>query len=127
MTPPVPGADALALWFGSWPSFHDAEVLDLHLRRAGTSLLNIYTWRMTNQVDERGYFVLNKQVIVTLRLENISELVLEDFSSQNVINGLNIVPAEGGYTVTLDALYGICGAITAGQVSVAFSPGELSE
>jgi hypothetical protein len=33
------GADAVRQWFGSWPNFHDAEVISLSLARKGLSVL----------------------------------------------------------------------------------------
>jgi Immunity protein 50 len=29
--PDIAGADDVVRWFGEWPSFHDAEVLSVHL------------------------------------------------------------------------------------------------
>ena len=31
MTPNIPGADSIVSWFGRWPSFHDAEIMTLHV------------------------------------------------------------------------------------------------
>jgi len=56
--PDIPGASDLFAWFGFWPSFHDGEVLSLHLDRAGSSQLRVHTWEGTHQVDSRGYGVL---------------------------------------------------------------------
>jgi hypothetical protein len=53
-----------------WPTFHDAEVLSLTLERKGLSRPRVHTWHMTNQVDERGHYVLTKQIAVGHILQN---------------------------------------------------------
>src|SRR5712692_434714 len=50
----IDGARELHDWFGYWPSFHDAEIIRLHLNRRGSSSLVIHTWEMTKEVDEKG-------------------------------------------------------------------------
>jgi hypothetical protein len=45
---------------------------------------------MTRDVDEKGYFILDKHVVVLFSLEKIVALKLEGFSSQNVIYGLTL-------------------------------------
>lgn len=37
VTDEVPVSSELIRWFGYWPSFHDAEVLEIELRRTGHS------------------------------------------------------------------------------------------
>ena len=47
----IEGAKNLRDWFGYWPSFHDAEVILLHLNRSDASTLAVHTWEMTKEVD----------------------------------------------------------------------------
>jgi hypothetical protein len=70
--PDVPGASDLFAWFGYWPTFHDGEVLSLHLDRAGVSHLRVHTWERTNDLDSLRSYVVRKHVIVTFFLEGIS-------------------------------------------------------
>lgn len=84
----IEGAQQLYDWFGYWPSFHDAEVLSLHLNRSGTSSLVLHTWEMTKELDERGYYILTKHVVVEFVMKEIVELNVNGFSQQNVIFGL---------------------------------------
>ena len=120
--PDLPGAEALAAWFGGWPSFHDAEIHELHLNRRGLSTLKLQTWSMTNAVDEKGFFVCEKYVLVTFSLAQIEQLVLEDFSHQNVIFELGLEPSEAGWVLTLNPCYVLSGIIQAKQITVAFEP-----
>ena len=54
----VAGSRELLNWFGYWPSFHDAEVISLTLNRRGASCLLLYTWEMTEEINERGQYIL---------------------------------------------------------------------
>lgn len=56
----IDGAQELYDRFGYWPSFHDAEIISLHLSRASPSSLIIHTREMTDQLDERNFYVLTK-------------------------------------------------------------------
>jgi hypothetical protein len=39
--PDIIGADRVLATFGRWPSFHDAEIVRLHLERDGLSTISI--------------------------------------------------------------------------------------
>ena|SRR5712675_522583 len=129
-TPPdAPGADAVVSWFGYWPSFHDAEVLHVHLNRHGISRLSLHTWQMTNRTHEaegKHDFVTEKHVVVTFELTAISDLELFDFSVQNVLAGLELVRNGDSFRLRLDPSYGIGGRIDAGQVTISITPGRPS-
>ncbi len=61
----ISGAAELHDWFGYWPSFHDAEIVSLHLNRQGRSSLRLLTWEMTKDIDEKGYYVLTKHALAS--------------------------------------------------------------
>jgi hypothetical protein len=121
---PVPGADHLIAWFGEWPSFHDAEVLNVHLDRTGPSRVQIHTWKRTNDLDGEGYYIVAKHVVVTFQLQGVNELALDGFSAQNVISGLSLQQKDTGYELMLWPCYGIAGSLTANEISIAFEPGR---
>ncbi len=138
----VSGGPELLAWFGYVPSFHDAEIIGLHLNRTGPSTLRIHTWDVTGKVDSKGFFVHEKDVVVTFTLEEIESLELEGFSHQNVIGGLelNRIAAETSkfgmqsirpprsqpdfYEIVLHPCYGLAGTIRAWGVSLALAPGK---
>lgn len=112
MIPEIKGIEEVVSWFGEWPSFHDAEVLELHLDRAGRSWIKIYhTW--------------TKQAVVTFNMENVTDLELADFSQQNVIGDLELKETPTGLRLTLTPCYGLAGYLEAERMSVELSPGEL--
>lgn len=120
----ITGAQELYDWFGFWPSFHDAEVIELHLNRRAPSCLAIHTWEMTNRLDSKGYYELEKHVVVEFTFEDISALSLEGFGQQNVIFGLAIEKTEAGFRLTLDPCYGLSGSIAAERMSISLTPGK---
>src|SRR5579863_6498910 len=93
----IHGASELLDWFGYWPSFHDAEIVSLHLNRGENSSLRVHTWEMTKEVDEKGYYVLAKHVVVEFILEAVSGLSLNGFNHQNVIFGLEVEKIDSGF------------------------------
>ena len=86
----IEGAQQLHDWFGYWPTFHDAEIISLHLNRKNPSILKIHTWEMTSEVDEAGHYVMAKDVVVDFMIDISGaddSLELYGFSHQNVIFG----------------------------------------
>ena len=61
-------------WFGQVPSFHDAEILSLHLHRKGPSVLRLHGWINTGEVGQSGYFVLDRHAVVTFTLSEVMDL-----------------------------------------------------
>lgn len=122
----ITGAQELYDWFGVWPDFHDAEIINLHLNRCGSSHLAVHTWAMTKQIDSRGYYELEKHLVVSFILDEVSALSLEGFNAQNVIFGLAIERIETGFRLTLDPCYGVSGSIEAKSISIRLTPGQPS-
>ena len=134
----VPGGADLVRWFGQVPSFHDAEILSLHLRRKGQSVLRLHGWN-TGEVGQDGYFVLDRHVIVTFTLDGVMDVQLDGFNIQNVIGGLilrrapdrperrghlALDPLPQDIEIELEPCYGLSGLIRARAVSVTFEPGK---
>ena len=135
----VPGGAKLVRWFGRVPSFHDAEILSLCLRRKGLSILRLHGWIMTGAVGPGGYAVLDRHAVVTFTLDGVMDLQLDGFSVQNVIGGLILRrapdrPERRGYLalkplpqdieIELEPCYGLDGLIRARSVSITFEPGK---
>jgi len=122
----IHGAAELHDWFGYWPNFHDAEIINLHLNRTGSSSLRVHTWETTKDVDQKGYYVLAKHIVVEFVFETVSGLSLNGFSQQNVIFRLGIEKTDTGYGLTLDECYGLAGSIEAEKMSLRVTPGKPS-
>jgi len=120
----VEGARGLYDWFGYWPNFHDAEVISLHLNRRGSSSLSLHTWELSKDVDEKGYFILSKHVVVEFVMKEVVGLSLNGFNHQNVISGLAIEPSEGAYRLVLENCYGVAGYLEAKDISIRLTLGK---
>jgi Immunity protein 50 len=83
--------------FGQWPSFHDAEVISIELFRdpRGTSepslRAKIYVFEATSEVDDRGFYILKNQEVVTILFSGIDNSSIAGFNQQNVLSDLVIV------------------------------------
>lgn len=120
------GADLLAWFDGHVPSFHDAEIISVSLDRNGTvANLAIHTWEMTTDIDEAGYFINRKHVVVSFELSGATDLSLTGFNHQNVISGLSIEKMQNGsYSLSIEPCYGLSGSIEARTLRVTLEPGE---
>ena len=97
----IDGSGKLTDIFGYWPSFHDAEVLELSLMRgdvdpeAGRYVfpvlqVRIHLWEITSEVDAQGYLVTRHYTLTTLRFHDVDEFKMEGFNHQNAILGLSV-------------------------------------
>lgn len=122
----IPGGPELLQWFeGRMPSFHDAEVLGLSLDRASAcAILNVHAFEMTSEVDDRGYFVCTRHVVVTFKLSRISRIELDGFNHQNALDALEVSrTGDGEIRVDLDPAYGLGGFIQARELEISITPG----
>src|SRR5262249_38275731 len=103
----IGNSEKLTEMFGYWPSFHDAEVIDLSLSRGDVRpdegiyifpLLEttIHLWEMTNKVNEKGFYILHKHTLAVLQFHDVHELELSGFNHQNAIFGLSFGMEERG-------------------------------
>jgi hypothetical protein len=120
----VPGGPTLIEWFGRVPHFHDAELLEINLASQGKSTLRIHAFRMTDEVDERGYYVLDKHVVVTITLEGVTHVSLNDFNLVGIIGDLEVIAVPGGVQLAWDGSYGVQGTLCAQQMRIDLQPGK---
>jgi hypothetical protein len=118
----IPGAAELSDWFGGFPSFHDANA-QLQLTGEGTGWLKVSGARMTNRVDENGYFILEKHFVATLFFEEIKSISLSDFMpGQMIIGQLDFKKIDDAIEIGFDTAYGLAGTISAGRIRIVFEP-----
>ncbi|OBZ96160.1 hypothetical protein ADU59_07300 [Pararhizobium polonicum] len=125
----IPGGEALIAYFGHVPFFHDGEITQVVLNRRSTSTISIHIWGMDPV----------KHAVVTLLIDDIIDLELENFSPQNVIGDLIIRPlperddrrdyyprsqTESDVEIVFVPIYGLAGVLRAGSVSLTFVPGK---
>ena len=91
--------------FGYWPSFHDAEVLELNFWRGDVEpevdryvfpvlKVVLHLWEMTGETDPQGFLVRRHHTLATLSFSDVDEFRMEGFNHQNAILGLSIIRQE---------------------------------
>ncbi len=112
--------------FGYWPSFHDAPVRDWRLS-ADSAFLELETWEMTSEVDDKGYFVLTKRHFIGFEFADFVTTDFRSFGSDNILFELGFSSAEdfkstGSFSVELDSAMGSdrCGSFRARSGAVQF-------
>jgi hypothetical protein len=126
------GGQALIERFGGVPSFHDSTLDQLTLAD-GNATLTIRAFRMTSEVDQNGYFILDNHVTVTVHLDGVSGLALSGNASSTIsclgIRRLEAEvpriqtcegPTEGDLEISIETSYGLEGSIYARQITLSF-------
>jgi len=95
----IAGRELLIDHLGSWPTFHDYEVVSITLERAPWLTTATCDMRATFYVfdlDKRHEDQQRKQGLAELLFRGIDDLRLEGFNHQNPIMGLSIVRDTSG-------------------------------
>jgi hypothetical protein len=66
----VENGERLVQAMGYWPSFHDANVVDV-IRGGDFFSVKIHVFAMTDKVDADGYYVLDKHHLVTFEFRKV--------------------------------------------------------
>jgi hypothetical protein len=94
----ITNEEALTDIFGHFPSFHDAEIISIHLERDGEDApfleAKIHVFETTDKVDAQGRYVLKNHTLVTFRFTMIVMGEIKWFNHQNVLALLDIVEVE---------------------------------
>jgi hypothetical protein len=123
----IPGAPELINWFGHFPSCHDANVVKFAIHGDGSGLMEVDAHQMTDKVDAKGYFVLDKHCRITFRFDGIQSVQLADFRpGQAILYDLKISRSEGEFLFGINTSYGFAGHIRMKSLRVEFSPRPTS-
>jgi hypothetical protein len=101
----IAGSEKLTKIFGYWPSFHDAEVHELHFLRGNIQpekgvygfpflTLKIHVWELTKDVDSKGYLILRHHTLATLRFRDVADFQMQGFNHQNAMMELALASQE---------------------------------
>ncbi len=123
VVPCIAGAELLVAIFGYWPSFHDADVVELGLKRRAhdegcygptlEALIHAIDFETTGPIGLDGRHPLRHSVLVRLRFWDVVELRLEGFNLQNKLHGLTITDIRGWqleralWAVRFDSTFGV--------------------
>src|SRR5690242_1608664 len=119
----IPGAAELSDWFGGFPSFHDAKA-EFQINSDGTGWLRTSGFRMGDQVDAEGFYVLEKRFVALFYFNEITSVSITDFMpGQVILDELDIKKTDGAIQVNfIDTAWGASGYVEAKSVRVEFEP-----
>jgi|GEM_PF-1567265 len=129
----LPGGAEVVDWFGFAPSFHDATLERLELAN-NTATLVLAAFRMTDKVDDQGFFVLDKHALITIVLRRVSGISLSG-DAASIVSSLTIAPvrsesrwhsvpgpAIGDFQISWESSYGLEGALFAPELLLSVQP-----
>ncbi|MFY9673728.1 MAG: Imm50 family immunity protein [Terriglobales bacterium] len=92
----IVGSEKLITIFGYWPSFHDAEIVELNFWRGDVQpekgiydfpvlTLKVHLWELTTKTDREGYLITRYHTFTILRFYDVDDFQMEGFNHQNAI------------------------------------------
>ena len=113
----VEGVERVVRAFGYWPSFHDANLRDIHHDESGKGAVTftLGAFEMTREVEERvwngvvgQYFILTKHHDVCFRFDDVAEVVLPKHGDiLDVLEVGNERDEDGRFLVVLESTIGL--------------------
>jgi hypothetical protein len=113
----VSGSSQLTGAMGYWPSFHDANVVNVS-RARGSITVAVHVFAMTDQVDAAGYYILEKHHLVTLALEGVQSSSLPPDYSSDCLSQLSFHRAGASICVAFESHMDSGGEVTCKSVAV---------
>ena len=115
--------------FGQWPSFHDAEIVNISLDRAGMAgelspILQcaILMFGKTDKIGADASDVLTTHNLITLRFLGIEDIQFQGFNNQNVLWDLIVEEISGQngmkYNVEFSTSYGMSGSLVCTAIHI---------
>ena len=120
----IPGGQALIDWFGRVHRFHDADLFEIILASNGSSVLRMRTFQMTDKVDDKGYFILEKHAVVTITLDQVTHAALTNFNLPGIVSDLEITRFEDQFQVAWYGSYGVEGTLRTKHLQISFVPAK---
>jgi hypothetical protein len=103
--------------YGRWPMFHDAKVSNYvaPTQESQSLAITVHTWQMTDKVDAKGYFVLEKHALVSFRFDAIFDVEMVAFDADNILFGIELFPSSdsSSFRVVLDSVMDKSGSFSA--------------
>lgn len=130
----IEGSKKLTDTFGYWPSFHDAEVIELRFWRGDVEpdadryvfpilTVQLHVWELTNE-ENGGFLSRRYHTLATLRFHDVNEFRMEGFNHQNAILGLSIIREERSqgpspvFAVHFDPAHGMGASFICSRVEI---------
>ena len=97
--------------------------MSFQLDGEGNGILKAKAFRMTDKIDEKGYFVLEKHCFVTLHFEEVTEVNLRGFMpGQAILYAPDIEKAGQEFIVSVNSSYGFDGVLKMKGLRIELEP-----
>ncbi|MET0027611.1 MAG: Imm50 family immunity protein [Candidatus Thiodiazotropha sp.] len=101
--------------YGEWPSFHDAEIMQITLKRGEkpgkyanlAADINLYYTKNINVGTSQYETVRIKDNVISFEFYGVDNVNLEGFNHQNVIDELHIKEDNTGFSVEFESIFGV--------------------
>lgn len=111
----IVGANRLTDWFGSWPTFQDAHILEVNLSAEEDSSIKLRTAERKPNDTARG---VGKIALVTFYISEITDVQLNGFNKDSALVELQVEQSGDAFKIAWTGAGGTKGSITAGKLSV---------
>ena len=113
----VTNGEQLVAAMGYWPSFHDANVVEVF--RANNSFsAKIHVFEMTDKVDPKGYFVLQKHHLVTFSFNGVQSNSLPGGYTTDCLDELVFAKVGDNVQVSFESVMGQSGEVVCTEVAI---------
>ena len=114
----VKGGESLVAAMGYWPSFHDANVVDVS--RVGDSFsVTVHLFTTTDQVDAAGYYVLENHHLVTILMSGVESNSLPSTYANDCLDRLSFQRAGDLLQVDFESHMDQGGTILCSEAEIA--------
>jgi hypothetical protein len=116
----------LVEWFGYEHDMHDAEIQTIQLLHPPeVSVVRMRAYRMTPEIDTRGYYVLDRHAIVSFNLEGLKDIRIENWEFCSILFNVEWEWSDGLHKLTLvSTMDGSETIFTAERITVSVEPIE---
>ena len=118
----IPGAAEFISCFGHFPRFHDGSVLEFALDLSRSGHLRVKAFRMNSDVDDKGYYRLDKHCVVNFFFEEITDADLGFEDAAEIIDNIAIKEHDSGFEMEIEAINGLDAMLRMKSLSLTFEP-----
>lgn len=119
-------ADIVEKEYGSWPSFHDAEVMRITLSRGKepgdcskfSADINVYYTEEINKGTPQYEIIRIKDNVLTIEFYDVENVSIDGFNHQNVIDDLILKDMGDLFSVEMKTIYGVNATFCCKEIAV---------
>lgn len=116
----ISGHEKVTGHYGWWPTFHDAEILEIQLTRDGPACrIKLFVYDMYRAPNTREWVETEKYANILFQFNDVVDIDLKGFNEQNVLSRIDFNKvANDIIEIRLPSIYGLNGSIRCKKVEV---------